>query len=56
MFTLPQFEKFTHVFHKVDADFFEKCQASEDGADEISEKLEEYYWNCLKKLGNEDHD
>ena len=28
---------------------------SEDGADEMSEKIENYYWQCLKKLDNSDH-
>lgn len=56
MFTLPQFSKFKHVFYRIDNDFFEKVGESEDGADEMSEKLDNYYWQCLKKVGNPDHD
>ena len=56
MFMLPQFARFKHVFYRIDADFFEKVNTSEDGADEMSEKLENYYWQCLKKIGNPDHD
>lgn len=56
MFMLPQFARFKHVFYRIDGDFFEKVNASEEGADEMSEKLENYYWQCLKKIGNPDHD
>ena len=54
-FTLPQFAKFKHVFHKLDDDFFKIVSDSEEGADKMSEKIEQYYWNCLKILGNEEH-
>jgi hypothetical protein len=33
-----------HIFYRIDADFFEKCHDSEEGAEEMSEKLENYYW------------
>lgn len=56
MFTLPQFSKFKHIFFRLDEDFFERVIESEDGADEMSEKLENYYWQCLKEVGNPEHD
>ncbi len=56
MFMLPQFSKFKHVFYRIDHDFFEKVTASEDGAEEMSEKLDNYYWQCLEKIGNPEHD
>ena len=40
MFTLPQFSKFKHIFHKIDPDFMQKTLESEDGAEEMSEILE----------------
>eukprot|EP00356_Strombidium_inclinatum_P003746 CAMPEP_0170491898 /NCGR_PEP_ID=MMETSP0208-20121228/11318_1 /TAXON_ID=197538 /ORGANISM="Strombidium inclinatum, Strain S3" /LENGTH=81 /DNA_ID=CAMNT_0010767543 /DNA_START=570 /DNA_END=815 /DNA_ORIENTATION=- len=55
LFVLPQFAKFKHVFHKIPQDLFAKCQESEDGADELSEFLEQAYWECLNYLGNQDH-
>ena len=33
-----------------------KIAESDSGADLMSEKIEEYYWECLKELDNEDHD
>lgn len=56
MFTLPQFSKFKHVFYRIEKDFFTKVGESEDGAEEMSEKIENYYWQCLKKIGNPEHD
>ena len=55
MFILPQFKAFKHIFCRIDNDFFEKSSETEEGAEEMSEKLDNYYWQCLKKLGNEDH-
>lgn len=55
MFQLPQFSAFKHIFYRIDQDFFEKSSESEEGAEEMSEKLDNYYWQCLKKLGNEEH-
>ena len=55
MFQLPQFSKFKHIFYRLDPDFFTKVNEGEDGADEMSEKIENYYWQCLKKLVNQDH-
>lgn len=55
MFVLPQFQKFKHIFYKIDSDFFKKSGESEEGAEEMSEKLDNYYWKCLKRLGNESH-
>lgn len=43
MFILPQFKNFKHVFYRLDDDFFEKSASSEQGAEEMSEKLENYY-------------
>ena len=54
-FTIPQFAKFKHIFHKIDQTLIESCNESEDGADELSEYLEQAYWNCLKILENEEH-
>ena len=55
MFVLPQFSNFKHIFFALEFDLFDKCSESDAMADEISEKLEKYYWQCLKHLGNEDH-
>ena len=44
MFTLPQYNNFKHVFHKIDDNFFDRVAEDEDGAEEMSEKLEGYYW------------
>jgi ATP adenylyltransferase len=55
-FKLPQFSKFKHIFYRIDHDFFDRVNESEESADEMSEKLEQYYWECLKALGNEEHD
>ena len=38
-FTLPQFRKFKHIFHKIGPEFFEKVSESEAGANEMSENL-----------------
>lgn len=53
MFTLPQFSKFKHVFHKIESSVFES--ESEDEAIQASKTVETYYWNCLRFLGNGDH-
>jgi hypothetical protein len=44
MFVLPQFKKFKHIFYRIDNDFFEKSSESEEGSEEMSEKLDNYYW------------
>ena len=43
------------MFVKLDPDFFPNCLQSESLAEEMGIKLEQYYWEALEFLGNEDH-
>jgi len=54
MFTLPQFGKLPHVFHKLDPEFYSKC-GTEEGLEAMAEKLDKYYWECLERMNNLNH-